>query len=82
MFGGPPVPPTDEPTEDREAVGSYPLAHDLAMIGERLFASPGQIVPLGLSCPACGVGQLHGRANKYTRSQYIFCDNCTFRVSR
>ncbi|MDP9383171.1 MAG: hypothetical protein M3Q29_24120 [Chloroflexota bacterium] len=82
MFGGPPTPPRGERTEDREAVGSYPLVHNLAEIGERLFAEPGHIVNLGITCPACADAELQGRANKYTRSFAISCPNCTFTISR
>ena len=81
MFGGPPVPDTDERTEDRDPVGDYKLVHDMAVIGEALFARPGQVVPLDLQCPACG-GSLVGKANKYTRSVSIWCPMCTFRISR
>ncbi len=82
MFGGPPVPDTDKPTEDREAVGSYALAHEIAAIGERLFATPGQIVELDLICPACKDARLQGKANRYTRSIQVNCPNCTFTISR
>ena len=82
MFGGPAAPKTNQENVDREAVGSYALVHDLAEIGEKLFARPGQIVELGILCPACGKAELVGRANKYTRSHTLMCPNCTFRVAR
>ncbi len=81
MFGGPPFPPTDQPTENREPVGDYKLTHQMATVGERLFAEPGRIVELDMECPACG-GGLVGRANKYTRSVTVWCTECSFRVSR
>lgn len=82
MFGGPPSPKTPEHTEDRNPVGDYKLVHDTAAIAEMLFASPGELVDLDLICPACEVGRLTGRANKYTRSLVIKCPNCTFQISR
>lgn len=82
MFGGPPRPETDERTEDREAVGSYALVHDLAAIGEGLFANPGRVVELGIECPARGDGMLLGRANKYARTLAIWCPSCSFRIAR
>jgi hypothetical protein len=81
MFGGPPFPDTPERTEDRDPIGDYKLTNDMAAVAERLFASPGHIVELDLSCPN-GHGKLQGRANRYTRSVSVWCPECTFRVSR
>ncbi len=82
MFGGPPTPDTSERTQDRDPVGDYKLVHDLAVVGERLFANPGQIVELDIPCPALGDARLVGRANKYTRSIAVWCPSCTFRINR
>ncbi|GEM_PF-1481894 len=82
MFGGPPTPETSEHAEDRNPVGDYKLVHDTAAIAETLFARPGELVDLNLICPACAVGQLTGKANKYTRSLTIKCPNCTFQINR
>ncbi len=82
MFGGPPSPKTQEQTEDRNPVGDYKLVHDTAAIAETLFARPGELVDLHLVCPACEIGRLKGRANKYTRSLTITCPNCMFRINR
>lgn len=79
MFGGPPV--RVQKTVDRDPVGDYKLTHKMSEIGEQLFATPDQIVDLGLPCPACG-GALVGKANKYTRSITVRCERCSFRVSR
>ena len=81
MFGGPPVPKTDERTEDRNPMGDYKLTHDMAAVAERLFETPSQIVELGIECPNRD-GRLQGRANKYTRSVTIWCPECAYRVSR
>lgn len=82
MFGGPPTPDTSKRTQDRDPVGDYKLVHDLAAVGEQLFAKPGRIIELDIMCPALGDAKLVGRANKYTRSHMIWCPSCTFRVSR
>ena len=79
MFGGPPV--RDEQTEIGQPLGEYRLVNDLALIGEKLFAQPSQIVDLSMQCPACG-GALLGKANKYTRVITVWCSECTFRISR
>lgn len=81
MFGGPPTPDTDKPTENTEAMGDYKLSHEVAAAGEKLFATPGRILPLGMPCPVCG-GELAGKANKYTRSLSVWCMSCSYRVSR
>lgn len=80
MFGGPPIP--ERASDNREAVGSYALAHEMAAIHERLFATPGQVVQLDVLCPGCGEANLKGKANKYTRSLNLSCPNCTFQVNR
>ena len=81
MYGGPPVPRTNQRTEDRDPVGDYKLVHDIAAIAERLFQQPGQVAKLEPPCPACG-SQLLGKANKYSRSVSVWCSNCSFRVNR
>ncbi len=82
MFGGPPTAKTPRQAEDRDPVGDYKLVHDTAAIAEALFARPGELVDLHLTCPACEIGRLTGRANKYTRSLTIKCPNCTFQINR
>ncbi len=81
MFGGPPVPDTDKPTQDRDPVGDYKLTHDVSEIAESLMETPDRVVPLDLPCPACN-GRLVGKANRYTRSVLVRCTRCTFRVTR
>lgn len=79
MFGGPPT--SKERAEDRDPIGDYKLTHDLALVGEKLFANPGRVVDLGMDCPR-GDGKLLGRANQYTRSVAVWCSECTFRINR
>lgn len=81
MFGGPPTAATDQPTENAEPMGDYKLSHEVAASAEKLFASPGRILPVGMACPVCG-GELVGKANKYTRSLSVWCTSCAYRVSR
>lgn len=79
MFGGPPV--QDEPSEIADPVGEYRLVNDMALIAEKLFAQPGEVMDLNMQCPADG-GRLLGKANKYARSVTIWCSDCTFRINR